>query len=188
MDKSNPNIKTAAFAGGCFWCTQSDFEKHMGVIETLAGYTGGHKSDPTYNDVCSGRTGHLEAVQLRYDSRQISYTELIDIFWHHVDPTDASGQFADRGAQYRTAIFYYDERQKLIAEKARLELERSGRFERPIATEIRQAQQFYQAEPHHQTYYKKNPLHYKFYRSNSGRDRFIQKVWDRQPEKTLKEI
>lgn len=176
MDK-NDEIKTATFAGGCFWCTQSDFERHDGIIKTLAGYTGGHKQHPTYEEVCSGRTGHVEAVQLHYDINRISYEKLLDIFWRHVDPTDENGQFADRGAQYRTAIFYHDERQKQIAEKARSELERSGRFSRPIATEIRQAATFYPAESYHQGYYKKNPLRYKFYRANSGRDRFIEKIW-----------
>lgn len=176
MDNNN-DIKTATFAGGCFWCTQSDFEKHDGIITTLAGYTGGHKPDPTYEQVCSGRTGHVEAVQLHYDPRRIRYQELLDIFWRHVDPTDENGQFADRGAQYRTVIFYHNERQKHMAEKARREMERTGPFTRPIATEIRQAGPFYPAEPYHQGYYKKNPLRYKFYRANSGRDRFIQTVW-----------
>jgi peptide methionine sulfoxide reductase msrA/msrB len=170
-------IHTATFAGGCFWCTQSDFQKHQGIVETLVGYTGGHQADPTYEDVCSGRTGHLEAVRIRFDSQQISYNGLVDIFWHCVDPTDESGQFADRGSQYRTAIFYHDEQQRRIAEKARKEMERSGRFDRPIATEILPAKDFYPAESFHQDYYKKNPLRYKFYHANSGRDRFFQKVW-----------
>lgn len=186
MEKPNPDIKTATFAGGCFWCTQSDFEKQGGIIKTLTGYTGGHQPNPTYEDVCSGRTGHFEAVQLRYHKKHISYDELLDIFWRTVDPTDGSGQFTDRGAQYRTAIFYHDEGQKRLAEKARIALEHSGRFNHPIATEIREAQPFYPAEPHHQSYYRKNPLHYKFYRVNSGRDQFIHKVWSAKRQTTKK--
>jgi peptide methionine sulfoxide reductase msrA/msrB len=177
MSESNPDIKIATFAGGCFWCTQSDFEKQRGVIDSLAGYTGGHKPDPTYEEVCSGRTGHLEAVQLHFNSAQISYQDLLDIFWKHVDPTDSGGQFSDRGAQYRTAIFYHNDGQRRIAEDAKQKLEQSGKLNRPVATEIRRVELFYPAEPYHQGYYKKNPLHYKFYRANSGRDRFIQKRW-----------
>jgi methionine-S-sulfoxide reductase len=177
MSETKPNIEIATFAGGCFWCTQSDFERHRGIVDLLAGYTGGHRPNPTYEEVCSGRTGHLEAVQLHYDCERISYPDLLEIFWQHVDPTDPGGQFIDRGSQYRTAIFYHSEHQRRIAENTRQTLERSGRFDRPISTEIRQVGPFYKAEPFHQGYYKKNPLHYKFYRANSGRDRFIEKVW-----------
>lgn len=177
MEKDKPNIETATFAGGCFWCTESDFERHEGVIEAINGYTGGHTKNPTYEEVVSGRTGHIEAVTVRYNPDKISYEDLLNIFWRHVDPTDCNGQFIDRGAQYRTAIFYHNEDQKKLAENTKQALNRSGRFRDPIVTEILPAQLFYEAEKYHQGYYKKNPLRYKFYRRNSGRDQFLRQVW-----------
>ena len=177
MKNDKDHLETATFAGGCFWCIESDFEKHEGVIEAVSGYTGGHKGDPTYEEVSSGLSGHFEVVQVRFDPRIISYKKLLDIFWKHVDPTDAGGQFVDRGAQYQTAIFFHDEEQKTLAESSREELSRSGRFNKPIATKIRPMGKFYAAENHHQKYYKKNPLRYKFYRANSGRDQFLKRVW-----------
>lgn len=176
--KAEPkNLKTATFAGGCFWCVESDFEKVDGVVEAVSGYTGGQESNPTYQEVSAGGTGHTEAVQVRYDPVKITYKQLLDVFWRHVDPTDAGGQFADRGSQYRPAIFYHDEEQKRIAEESKAELEKSGRFSKPIVTEIVPLGEFYSAEEYHQDYYDKNPLRYKFYRRGSGRDQFLKRTW-----------
>jgi peptide methionine sulfoxide reductase msrA/msrB len=177
MSNATRHHETATFAGGCFWCIQSDFDKYDGVIASISGYTGGHKGNPTYEDVLSGLSGHLEAVQVRFDPKAISYSRLLDIFWRHVDPTDDGGQFVDRGAQYRTAIFFHDDKQKEVAESSRLALSRSGLFGKPIATQILPMKKFFPAEDYHQQYYKKNPLRYKFYRANSGRDQFLKKVW-----------
>ncbi len=176
---SHINLETATFAGGCFWCTASDFEKCKGVHNVISGYTGGHQKNPTYQDVATGRSGHWEAVQIHFDPIKTSYAQLLDIFWKHIDPTDPGGQFVDRGAQYRTAIFYHDDRQKQLAEKSKQALSHSGNFGKPIVTEILAASQFYPAEKHHQNYYKQNPVHYKFYRQNSGRDQFLSKIWIR---------
>ena len=171
--KTEPkNHKTATLAGGCFWCIESDFEKVDGVIEAVSGYTGGDEPNPTYKQVSAGGTGHTEAVQVHYDPDKITYKELLDVFWRHMDPTDAGGQFVDRGSQYRPAIFYHDEEQKRIAEESKAELEKSGRFTKPIATEIVPLTKFYTAEEYHQDYYSKNPLRYKMYRYGSGRDQF----------------
>jgi peptide methionine sulfoxide reductase msrA/msrB len=186
MSNETPHLETATFAGGCFWCTQSDFDKHNGVVEAVSGYTGGHKGNPTYEDVKSGLSGHLEAVQIRFDPGKISYDKLLEIFWRHVDPTDNGGQFVDRGSQYRTAIFFHDAVQKASAEESRLALSRSGKFSKPIATEILPLKKFFPAEDYHQQYYKKNPLRYKFYRSNSGRDQFLRNVW--QKNSKLKDV
>ena len=176
--KAEPkNLKTATFAGGCFWCVESDFEKVDGVIEAISGYSGGQKPNPTYKEVSAGGTGHTEAVQIRYDPAKITYKQLLDVFWRHVDPTDAGGQFVDRGSQYRPAIFYHDEEQKRIAEESKADLEKSGRFSKPIATEIVPLVEFYTAEEYHQDYYDKNPLRYKLYRRGSGRDRFLKRTW-----------
>jgi peptide methionine sulfoxide reductase msrA/msrB len=177
MKTESKNLKTATFAGGCFWCVESDFEKVDGVVEAISGYTGGQKSNPTYKEVSAGQTGHAEAVQVRYDPDKITYKKLLEVFWRHVDPTDAGGQFVDRGSQYRPAIFYYDEEQKRIAEASRAELEQSGRFNKPIATEIVPLTEFYTVEEYHQDYYRKNPLRYKFYRHGSGRDQFLKSTW-----------
>jgi peptide methionine sulfoxide reductase msrA/msrB len=179
--KTEPkNYKTATFAGGCFWCVESDFEKVDGVIEAISGYTGGDVSNPNYKQVSAGGTGHAEAVQVRYDPEKISYKELLDVFWRHVDPTDADGQFVDRGSQYRPAIFYHDQEQKRMAEASKAELEKSGRFTKPIATEIVPLGEFYVAEEYHQDYYDKNPLRYKFYRMGSGRDQFLSRTWSNE--------
>ena len=177
MKEQGQALETATFAGGCFWCVESDFEKAEGVIEVTAGYTGGHKEEPTYEEVSSGGTGHLEAVQVLYDPTKITYKELLDVFWRHVDPTDAGGQFVDRGSQYRTAIFYHNDEQKRLAQESRDQLNESGRFDKPVATEIVLVPAFYRAEDYHQDYYKKNPIRYKLYRYNSGRDRFLKKAW-----------
>lgn len=169
--------ETAVFAGGCFWCMVSPFEKLDGVTEVISGYTGGVKVNPTYEEVSSGKTGHAESVRVNYDPAKISYERLLEVFWRQIDPTDPGGQFVDRGTQYRSAIFYLTPEQKVLAEKSRAELQRSGRFSRPIVTEILPAGKFYKAEEYHQDYYKKNPVRYKFYRYNSGRDQFLKKFW-----------
>jgi peptide methionine sulfoxide reductase msrA/msrB len=153
------------------------FEKLEGVEEVVSGYTGGEKPNPTYQEVSSGATGHLEAVRVRYDSSRVSYEKLLDAFWRSIDPTDSGGQFADRGSQYRTAIFYHNEEQRRLAEKSKEELEKSETFDEPIATMILPAGEFYPAEDYHQDYYRKNPDHYKRYRKGSGREGYLDSVW-----------
>jgi peptide methionine sulfoxide reductase msrA/msrB len=180
--KEEMNLRKATFAGGCFWCTESDFEKLPGVVKVISGYTGGTKENPTYAEVSSGKTGHVEAVQVYYDPTKITYEELLDYFWKHVDPTDAGGQFVDRGAQYRSAIFYHDEEQKRIADKSKEALGKSGKFNKPIVTEVLKFTKFYEAEDYHQDYYKTHSLKYKFYRHGSGRDQFLEKVWGKEME------
>ena len=170
------NYATATFAGGCFWCVEADFEKLEGVVEVISGYSGGQLENPTYEQVSAGGSGHVEAIEVVYDPKRVSYKELLDFFWRHVDPTDPGGQFVDRGPQYRTVIFYHDEEQKRLAEESRRELEISGRFQKPVATEIIPFSKFYKAEDYHQNYYRKNPLRYKYYRSASGRDQFLEKA------------
>ncbi len=170
------NPAKVAFAGGCFWCIEADFEKLPGVLDVVSGYTGGTRGNPTYKEVSAGDTGHVEAVQVTYDPAKLSYGQLLDFFWKHVDPTDPDGQFVDRGTQYRTVIFYHDEEQRRLAEESKRELNRSGRFDKPVVTEILPLKQFYRAEDYHQDYYRKNPLRYSFYRFNSGRDQFLGKI------------
>lgn len=170
----------ATFAGGCFWCMVPPFDNLPGVIKVVSGYTGGHKADPTYEQVCSQKTGHCEAVQVTFDPEEISYDELLDVFWRQIDPTDPDGQFFDRGETYRTAIFYHNEEQKQKAEASKRALSQSDRFAKPIATKILPAGPFYPAEECHQDYYKKNPLHYNQYRRGSGRDTFLTKHWGRE--------
>jgi peptide methionine sulfoxide reductase msrA/msrB len=182
MVKEDKAFPVATFAGGCFWCTESDFEKLPGVVKVLSGYTGGTKENPTYEEVSSGTTGHVEAIQVHYDPSKLTYKGLLDFFWKHVDPTDSGGQFVDRGLQYRSVIFYHDEEQKRLAEESKEALSRSGRFKKPIVTEILRFTRFYEAEDYHQDYYKKNPLRYKFYRHNSGRDQFLKNVWGKEME------
>jgi peptide methionine sulfoxide reductase msrA/msrB len=165
----------ATFAGGCFWCMQPPFEKLKGAVEVVSGYTGGTGENPTYEDYA--KKGHIEAVQITYDPSILSYSQLLDVFWKQIDPTDPGGQFVDRGPEYRSAIFYHNEEQKGLAEKSKEELAKSGRFQKPIVTEIIKATTFYKAEDYHQDYYKKNPIRYKYYRFNSGRDKYLEKVW-----------
>ena len=167
----------ATFAGGCFWCVESGFEHLPGVIEAVSGYAGGHVAHPTYKQVSADGTGHVESVQVHYDPSVISYDALLDAYWKMINPTDSGGQFVDRGNQYRPVIFYADEAQKRAAEQSRDRLAASGRFDQPIAVEIRPLDRFWPAEEYHQDYYKKNPLRYKFYRYHSGRDQFLEKVW-----------
>ncbi|PKN64588.1 MAG: methionine sulfoxide reductase [Deltaproteobacteria bacterium HGW-Deltaproteobacteria-15] len=171
------NLRRATFAAGCFWCVEADFEKIPGVVEVISGYTGGHRENPSYDEVSAGKTGHVEAVQVLYDPEKVSYGELLDVFWRHVDPTDPAGQFVDRGSQYRSAIFYHDEEQRRLAEESKTLLEKSGRFDKPIATDIAPLNKFYPAEEYHQDYYKTHELRYRFYRQNSGRDQFLKKAW-----------
>ncbi len=188
MKTESKGYKTATFAGGCFWCVESDFEKVDGVIEVISGYTGGEEPNPTYKQVASGGTSHTEAVQITYDPDKITYKELLDVLWRHMDPTDAGGQFVDRGSQYRPAIFYHDEEQKRIAEESRAELQKSGRFSKPIATEIVSLTKFYPAEEYHQDYYSKNPLRYKMYRYGSGRDQFLKSKWGDEAKPAAKSM
>ncbi len=177
MNDKPQKTKTAVFAGGCFWCTESDFEKVDGVIEAISGYTGGHVANPTYKQVSRGVTGHVEAVKVVYDPAKISYEKLLEVFWRHVDPTDGDGQFVDRGSQYRSVIFYANEEEHRLAEVSKKRLAASGRFDKPIATDILPLDTFYPAEDYHQDYYKKNSIRYRFYRYNSGRDQFLEKAW-----------
>jgi peptide-methionine (S)-S-oxide reductase len=171
----------AVFAGGCFWCMEPPFDRLDGVLSTISGYTGGSKADPTYHEVSGGSTGHTEAVQIAYDPAKVSYQELLDVFWHNVDPLDAGGQFCDRGSQYRTAIFAENAEQRRLAEASKEALAESGRFEQPIATEIVDASTFYPAEDYHQNYYMTNPVRYKFYRWNCGRDQRLTQLWGEAP-------
>ncbi len=174
-DMSKKEIAT--FAGGCFWCMEAPFEALTGVYKVDSGYTGGTKKNPTYEEVCSQKTGHIEAIQISYDPEKVSYEKLLEVFWRNIDPTDGEGQFVDKGSSYVSTIFYHNEDQRQKAEKSKEELEKSKKFNKPIVTPIVAASDFYPAEDYHQDYYKKNPLRYKFYRFNSGRDQFLEKTW-----------
>lgn len=165
----------ATFAGGCFWCMEPPFDKAEGVVKTISGFSGGDKKNPTYEDVSSGRTRHIEAIQVTYDPKKISYKELLSIFWKQIDPTDPSGQFVDRGYQYSTAIFYGNEKEKQIAIQSQREFQKY--FKKKIVTKLLPFKHFYPAQEYHQDYYQKNPLRYKFYRYNSGRDQYLKKIW-----------
>ncbi len=177
MTRENKNVQSAVFAGGCFWCTEADFEKLPGVVEVISGYAGGPEENPTYKEVSSGMTGHVEAIEIFYDSSKITYKELLDHFWRHIDPTDTGGEFVDRGSQYRSVIFYENDEQKQLAEQSKEALEKSGVFDKPIVTEIKKLTKFYEAEAYHQDYYKNEPIHYKVYRRGSGRDQFLLSTW-----------
>ncbi|MEK6538246.1 MAG: peptide-methionine (R)-S-oxide reductase MsrB [Nitrospirota bacterium] len=176
----NTKYEKATFAGGCFWCMEPPFEGLDGILEVVAGYTGGQIKDPSYEEVCEGDTGHAEAVQITYDPSKITYDNILDVFWRQIDPTDAGGQFVDRGPQYRTAIFYHTDEQEMLAEKSKAELERSGRYKKPVVTEILPIAEFYMAEEYHQDYYKKESLRYKSYRKHSGRDQVLKELWQYQ--------
>jgi peptide methionine sulfoxide reductase msrA/msrB len=171
--QASETIAVATFAGGCFWCVESDFEKVKGVKKVVSGYTGGDEDQPTYRQVASGNTAHVEAVQVYFNPSEVSYEELLDVFWNHIDPTDAGGQFVDRGSQYRSAIFVHNKKQSLKAERSKTILENSGIFAKPIVTEIVSFKRFYTAEDYHQDFYLKNPGRYQAYRNNSGRDQFL---------------
>ena len=170
----------ATFAGGCFWCMVKPFDSLDGIEEVVSGYTGGELPNPTYEQVCSNATGHVEAVQITFQPDIFPYEKLLEVFWTQIDPTDAGGQFFDRGESYQTAIFYHSEEQRIAAEKSKQELDNSGRFEKPVTTPILEAKPFYLAESYHQDYYKKNPAHYNRYSVGSGRAAFIEKNWGGQ--------
>ncbi len=175
MAEPQTDLQTAILAGGCFWCVESDFEKVPGVVQVISGYAGGRGENPTYGNYAE--KGYVEAANVIYDPDKVSYPALLDYFWRHIDPTDAGGQFVDRGPQYRSVLFYDGAEQKRLAEASKQALQKSGRFQKPIVTEILPLTTFYPAEDYHQDYYKKNPVRYKYYRWNSGRDQFIEKVW-----------
>jgi len=177
--------RMATFAGGCFWCMEQPFEKIDGVIDVVSGYTGGRTDNPTYEQVCTIDTGHLEADNVIYDPGQVSYETLLDIFWRQIDPTDANGQFADRGSQYATAIIYHDENQRVLAESSKKQLETSGRFDKPIETKIILASKFFKAEEYHQDYYRKNPEAYQQYKIGSGREFFLNRVWKDETKRRI---
>ncbi|WP_332650130.1 peptide-methionine (S)-S-oxide reductase MsrA [Lysinibacillus sp. 54212] len=175
-------MSVATFAGGCFWCMVKPFDEQPGIDRVVSGYTGGHVENPTYAQVCSETTGHLEAVQIYFDGEVYPYEKLVRLYFTLIDPTDAGGQFYDRGESYTTAIFYHDEEQKDIAEQVLQEIEQSGKFKQPIAVKILPAKPFYEAEDYHQYYYKKNPTHYNRYAVGSGRVAFIEKYWGKRDE------
>jgi peptide-methionine (S)-S-oxide reductase len=174
---ASARFEKATFAGGCFWCMEHPFDQIPGVISVTSGYTGGHKKNPTYEEVSAGGTGHAESVQIIYDPSKVTYEKLLDVFWHNIDPTTKDRQFCDRGNQYRSAIFYHNEDQRNLALKSKKELEMSKPFKEPIVTEIVPSTEFYPAEEYHQQYYKKNPIRYKFYRYRCGRDQRLRELW-----------
>lgn len=177
FNKISDNHEVATFAGGCFWCIEAPFDKFDGVDRVISGYTGGKEENPSYEEVASGHTGHVEAVQVYYDPQIISYAELLDIYWKQFDPTDKGGSFLDRGSQYESVIYYHNESQKNQAERSKELLNRSGKFDRPIITPIETFTTFYPAEEYHQDYYKTNPVHYNNYKNGSGRSSFIIRIW-----------
>ncbi len=177
---SPKNLEKATFAGGCFWCMESEFAEQPGIISAVSGYTGGHVKNPTYDQVSMGKTGHAEAVEITYDPSKVTYEKLLDIFWWNINPTTLDQQFADVGSQYRTGIFYHGEEQKKLAAASKEKIEKSGRFDKPIVTEITAASEFYPAEEYHQKYYKKNPLHYQLYKKGSGREDYVKRVWGKE--------
>lgn len=168
---------SAVFAGGCFWCMEPPFDNTPGVLSTTSGYTGGRTANPTYEQVSAGGTGHAESVRVVYDPSRVSYEQLLHIYWRNVDPVTANAQFCDHGTQYRTAIFYENPEQQRLAEASKRALEKSGRWQKPVVTEVVPAGAFYPAEEYHQDYYRKNPLRYKYYRWNCGRDRRLEQLW-----------
>ncbi|SES99647.1 peptide methionine sulfoxide reductase msrA/msrB [Natronincola peptidivorans] len=176
----------ATFAGGCFWCMVKPFDEMPGIYSVVSGYSGGHKENPSYEEVISGTTGHREVVQITFDPTVFPYEKLLDIFWKSIDPTDEGGQFHDRGEQYKTAIYYHNEKQKHLAEESKEKLEKSKKFHKPIVTDIFPAKNFYPAEEKHQDYYKKNAFHYNYYYQGSGRKGFIESKW--RVEKNTKEL
>lgn len=178
---SATKLETATFAGGCFWCMETPFEKIPGVKEVVSGYTGGRTENPTYEQICTGTTGHAEAVQVTFDPAKVSYDRLLDAFWRNIDPTTKDAQFADRGTQYRTAIFTHSDEQRKAAEASKDRLAKSGKFMgRPIVTEITPASTFYRAEEYHQNYCRKNPVRYNAYRIGSGRAGFLERLWGKE--------
>jgi peptide-methionine (S)-S-oxide reductase len=170
----------AILAGGCFWCTESDFDKVPGVIETTSGYIGGHVDNPTYEQVSAGNSGHIEAVRVRFDPSKTSYAQLLEAFWPTIDPITANAQFCDRGPQYRSAIFYGNAEEQQLAEASKAALEKSARLPAPVVTEILATSTFYPAEDYHQDYYQRNPLRYNYYRSGCGRDQRLEQLWGKK--------
>jgi len=168
-----PALATATFAGGCFWC----MEPPEGVVSTTSGYTGGHLDNPSYEEVSSGGTGHTEAVEIVYDPAKVSYEKLLEVFWVNIDPSDAKGQFCDRGSQYRSGIFYNSEEQRQLAEASKKKIDASGRLPKTVVTEVTEATTFYRAEEYHQDYYQRHEFRYKLYRRGCGRDRVLEKLW-----------
>ncbi|MFW7379917.1 MAG: peptide-methionine (S)-S-oxide reductase MsrA [Oligoflexus sp.] len=173
----------ASFGGGCFWCMEPPFDHLRGIMSVLPGYMGGHIEDPTYEQVCSGRSGHIEVVQIRYDPDILAYQTLLDTFWKNINPTQVNQQFADVGSQYQTVIFYHSPEQKELAEASKRQVQESKKFAAEIATLIRPAGHFYPAESYHCKYYQKNPAHYQRYKIGSGRAEYLQRVWQNQDEK-----
>jgi peptide-methionine (S)-S-oxide reductase len=173
--QQNDNIKTAIFAGGCFWCSESDFEKVDGVLKVESGYTGGNTTNPTYEEVSAGNTGHIESVKITYDTNIINYEQLLENFWHSIDPTVANRQFCDFGNQYRSAIFYANDIEKSLAEETKKQV--ADKLNTKIFTDILPASTFYLAEDYHQDYYKKNPIRYHYYRNRCGRDERLEQIW-----------
>jgi len=187
-EKSDAKSKLATFAGGCFWCMEPPFEALDGVESVLSGYMGGKSSDADYKKVSSGKTEHLEVVQITYNPSKLSYRQLLEVYWRQIDPTDGGGQFVDRGNQYLSRIYVHDDEQEKLAEQSIDKLDKSGVFGKPIVTAIMPAKAFYKAEDYHQDYYKKNPVRYKYYRYRSGRDDYLNSVWSNRPEfKVFKE-
>ncbi len=178
QNSSPVETRTAIFAGGCFWCIQPAFDKAKGVINTIVGYCGGTEPNPTYKLVSSEKTGYRESIQITYDPVKISYDQLLDIYWRQIDPTQADGQFTDIGPSYRAAIFYVNDEEKKIAEASKEKLARSGKFSKPIVTEILPTMKFYPAEAHHQKYYQQNPEHFEAFEEGSGRVSFKKKTWE----------
>ena len=184
QNSSPAEIRTAIFAGGCFWCIQPAFDKAKGVIKTVVGYCGGTEPNPTYEVVSSEKTGYRESLQITYDPAKISYDQLLDIYWRQIDPTQADGQFTDIGPSYRAAIFYGNDNEKKIAEISKEKLARSGKFNKPIVTEILPAMKFYPAEAYHQKYYQQNPEHFEAFEEGSGRVSFKKKTWEnKEPQR-----
>tara|TARA_Y100000310_G_scaffold124700_1_gene123477 strand:+ start:97130 stop:97729 length:600 start_codon:yes stop_codon:yes gene_type:complete len=177
VEKVNIDDAVATFAGGCFWCVEAAFEALPGVSEVISGYAGGEEENPTYQEVASGKTSHREAIQIYYDPYVISYKELVDYFFAQIDPTDDTGQFVDKGFQYSTGIFYVSDEEKKIAIESKKKLEDSGRFDKPIVTEILPFKNFFKAEEYHQDYYKKRTMQYKLYERGSGRKEFREEMW-----------
>ena len=173
-------LGVATFAGGCFWCTEADFDKLPGVISTTSGYIGGEEENPTYKQVVAGKTGHVEAVQVSFNKTQTNFAELLAAYWLTIDPLTPNRQFCDTGAQYRSVIFYHNDEQHELAKESKAILESSGRFAKPVVTEIWPATTFYPAEDYHQDYYLKNPARYRLYRSNCGRDQRLKELWGKK--------
>lgn len=186
--RADAKIEKAIFAGGCFWCVEANFEKVDGVIAAVSGYTGGHKENPTYQEVCSHTTGHLESVEVTYDANQVTYNDLLEVFWRTIDPTDAGGSFHDRGEPYTSAIFVANDNQRQLAEQSKKRLAESGRFDKEIATPIRDSETFYVAENYHQDYYHTHPTKYNAYRFGSGRDQFIARMWGKDAVYKVKKV